>query len=183
MSQEFLKPRLLGPRFNQHSIPLELLKDFAALEEMVVEVAKWRFRQAHPDSKRIQRNFSKGLELHLAGVESGSAITSIVLMFGSQFPAENVMYFEQAGAGIIDAIASAEHGTPQNLPANFLSYFDRFGRSLRDGESMEFSRNGGTATLDRAVRKKLILCASGCLDRRAWVARKNFGSGSGTSTF
>lgn len=160
MSREFLKPRLVGPRFNEHSIPLELLKDFAALEELVIEVAKWRFRQAHPDSKRIQRNFSKGLELHLAGVESGSAIPAIVLMFGSLFPAENVVYFEQAGAGIIDAIASAEHGANPNLPPNFLTYFDRFGRSLREGERMEFSREGGGhATLDLEVRKRLIRCA------------------------
>lgn len=29
MNQEFLKPRLDGVRFNEHSIPLELLKDLA----------------------------------------------------------------------------------------------------------------------------------------------------------
>ncbi len=92
MNQEFLKPRLDGARFDEHSIPLELLKDFAALEEMLIEVAKWKFRQAHPDSKRIQRNFSKGLELHLAGVEDGSAIPTIVLMFAGLFPAENAVY-------------------------------------------------------------------------------------------
>ena len=57
MNQEFLKPRLDGERFNEHSIPLELLKDFAALEEMLIEVAKWKFRQAHPDSKHIRRVF------------------------------------------------------------------------------------------------------------------------------
>lgn len=157
MNQEFLKPRLDGARFSEHSIPLELLKDFAALEEMLIEVAKWKFRQAHPDSKRIQRNFSKGLELHLSGVEDGSAIPSIVMMFTGLFPAENATYFEQARTEIIDAIASAEQGTPPRLPANLLSYFDRFGRGLREGESMEFTRaDGGTATLNPKIRKSLI---------------------------
>ena len=63
MYQAFLSPRLVGKRFDVHTVPLEMLKDFSALEEMVVEVAKWKFRQAHPDSKRVQRNFSQGLEL------------------------------------------------------------------------------------------------------------------------
>lgn len=159
MSQEFLKPRLDGARFNEHSIPLELLKDFAALEEMLIEVAKWKFRQAHPDSKRIQRNFSKGLELHLAGVEEGSAIPAIVLMFAGLFPAENTIYFEQARTEIIDAIACAEQGTAPKLPANLLSYFDRFGRGLREGEAMEFRRAGGTVRLNPEVRKSLIRSA------------------------
>ena len=40
---EFLSPRLVGNRFDQHSIPLEVLKDLAALEELIVEVAKWHY--------------------------------------------------------------------------------------------------------------------------------------------
>lgn len=159
MSQEFLKPRLDGVRFSEHSIPLELLKDFSALEEMLIEVAKWKFLLAHPDSKRIQRNFSKGLELHLAGVEEGSAIPAIVLMFAGLFPAENTVYFEQARTEIIDAIASAEQGVAPRLPANLLTFFDRFGRGLREGESMEFSREGGTVRLNPEVRKRLIRSA------------------------
>ena len=156
MNQEFLKPRLDGDRFDEHSIPLELLKDFAALEEMLIEVAKWKFRQSHPDSKRIQRNFSKGLELHLAGVGEGSAVPAIVLTFAGLFPAENVTYFEQARTEIIEAIANAEQGDPQRLPPNLLSYFDRFGRGLREGETMEFSRDGSTVRLNPNVRKQLI---------------------------
>lgn len=160
MNQEFLKPRLDGARFDKHSIPLELLKDFAALEEMLIEVAKWKFREAHPQSKRIQRNFSKGLELHLANVEDGSAIASIVLMFAGLFPAENNIYFEQARTEIIEAIASAEQGNTPNLPPYLLSYFDRFGRGLREGETMEFKRDGGdTARLTPTVRKQLIRSA------------------------
>lgn len=159
MNQEFLKPRLDGARFSEHSIPLELLKDFAALEEMLIEVAKWKFRQAHPDSKRIQRNFSKGLELHLAGVEEGSAIPAIVLMFAGLFPAENAVYFEQARTEIVEAISSAEQGVAPQLPPYLLSYFDRFGRGLREGEAMEFSQNGGTVRLNPEVRKSLIRSA------------------------
>jgi hypothetical protein len=36
----FLKPRFVGKRFDNHSLPLEILKDLAVLEELIIEVAK-----------------------------------------------------------------------------------------------------------------------------------------------
>jgi len=62
---EFLKPKLIGPRFEEHAIPLEILKDLAALEEMIIEVAKWKLLQEHPDRKRVPRGFTQGIELRL----------------------------------------------------------------------------------------------------------------------
>lgn len=157
---DFLKPRLTGKRFDGHTIPLEVLKDFSALEEMVVEVAKWEYKQAHPDSKRVQRNFSQGLELHLAHVEEGSAIPAIVLAFSGLFPADNAQYFEQARRDIVEAIHLAELGKPQKLPSQFLSYFDRVGRSLRQGEAVEFTQPDATkVVLTPEVRKRLIRSA------------------------
>lgn len=159
MNQEFLKPRLVGTRFDEHSVPLEFLKDFAALEEMIIEVAKWKFLQGHPDRTRTPRGFTDGLELHLTQVEDGSAIPVIALVFGTLFPSANATYFDQAREAIIEAVASAnqnQDGTSQ-LPPNLLSYFDRFGRSLREGESMEFTAaNRQVARLTTEARRKLI---------------------------
>lgn len=159
MNQEFLRPRLVGTRFDEHSVPLEFLKDFAALEEMIIEVAKWKFRQAHPDRARVPRGFTDGLELHLTKVEDGSAIPVIALVFGTLFPSANATYFDQAREAIIEAVASAnqsQDGTSQ-LPPNLLGYFDRFGRSLREGESMEFTAaSRQVARLTTETRRKLI---------------------------
>ena len=157
--QEFLKPKLIGERFEGHTVPLELLKDFSALEEMLIEVAKWKFRQEHPGRERIQRNFAKGLELQLAGVEDGSAILAIVLAFSALFPPENAKYFEQARTEIVNAIALSVDDRPQVLPSSYLSYFDRFGRGLRSGESIEFPRENGAVSLNPDIRKKLIRSA------------------------
>ena len=160
MNHEFLKPRLVGTRFAEHTVPLELLKDFAALEEMVVEVAKWKFRQAHPERERIRRGFGKGLELHLANVEPGSAIPIITLVFSSLFPGADAAYFEQARTAIIETIASAEQGKSPPLPPELLGYFDRFGRGLREGESIEFPNgNDPVAKLTVETRKRLILAS------------------------
>lgn len=76
MNQEFLRPRLRG-RFEEHSLPLEIFKDIAVLEEMLVEVAKREYLAAHPQRVRSPKGFGTGLELHLTAVEEGSAIPVI----------------------------------------------------------------------------------------------------------
>jgi hypothetical protein len=159
--QDFLKPILHGERFRNHTVPLEILKDFSALEEMLVEVAKWKFKQEHTDRERIQRNFASGIELQLAGVEEGSAKLAIVLAFSSSllFPPENAKYFEQAKTEIVNAIALSADDLPQVLPSNYLSYFDRFGRGLLAGESIEFSHENRTVMYDPEIRKKLVRSA------------------------
>jgi hypothetical protein len=45
------------------------------------------------------------------------------------------------------------------LPPRYLSYFDRFGRSLRSGESIEFPREHAPVSLNPETRKKLIRSA------------------------
>jgi len=157
MNQEFLRPRLVGRRFDEHTLPLDILKDFSALEEMLIEVAKRQYLAAHPDRQRAPKGFTKGLELHLTAVEEGSAIPVIALAFAALFPSADADYFDQAKDQIVEAIASAEHGQQPALPPELLRYFDRFGRGLHEGEAMEFSRsNGQTASLTPATRERLL---------------------------
>ena len=76
---DFLRPRLVGKRFEGHSIPLELLGDLAVLEAMVIEVAKWRYLQDNPNRKRSPRKFTEGISLTLTSVEQGSAVAVIAI--------------------------------------------------------------------------------------------------------
>lgn len=157
MNQEFLRPRLVGKRFDEHTLPLDILKDFSALEEMLIEVAKRQYLTAHPERQRTPKGFTKGLELHLTAVEEGSAIPVIALMFASLFPSIDADYFYQAKNQIVEAIAAAEQGNQPTLPPELLRYFDRFGRGLHDGETMEFARtNGQTASLTPDTRERLL---------------------------
>lgn len=149
----------MGERFSGHAVPLELLKDFAALQEMLVEVAKWKFLEEHPERARVERNFARDIELQLVGIEDGSAKLAIALAFTSLFPPQNANFFEQAKIEIVESIALSAAGQHPHLPPSLLSYFDRFGRSLRPGESIEFPRNQGHVTLTPEVRKQLIRAA------------------------
>lgn len=162
----FLSPRMVGSRFSEHSVPLELLKDLATLEEMVNEVAKWRYLQENSDRKRTPKGFTDGIGLRLTGIDEGSAIPQIQMIVESNqlFQPVNQIYFERARDAIIGAIDAAEHGTPinQHLPDFLLGFFDRIGRGLRDGESIEFQPTNidRPARLNKVTRRKLILASS-----------------------
>ena len=159
----FLQPRLVGERFQGGAIPLEVLKDFAVLEEMIVEVAKWAYRSDHPERRRSPRGFTSGISLKITAVHEGSAIPVIALFTASTglFPGENQVYFERARDQFVNAIEAAAHNGPvtAHLPESLLGYFDRIGRSLRDDESIEFNSGDSSrpARLTRTTRRKLLL--------------------------
>lgn len=157
MNQEFLEPRLVGARFDEHSLPLEILKDFAALEEMVIEVAKQQYLLANPVRSRAPRGFTKGLELHLTEIREGSVRPVIALAFSALLAPAEAKYFVQAKDQIVETISAAEQGQRPSLPPELLRYFDRFGRGLRKDERMEFIRsNGEVSTLTPETRKVLL---------------------------
>ena len=165
---DFLSPRLVGARFDGHAIPLEVLKDLSVLEELIVEVAKWHYKQDNPQRKRIPKGFADEVSLKVTGIEDGSAIPKIVLAIAtvssSLFPVDHREYFAKARASIVAAVDSAEKQQPVVglLNDSHLAYFDRIGRSLRDGESLEinFPNSNRPARLNKATRRYLTLAAS-----------------------
>ncbi len=168
--EEFLKPRLHGARFDDASIPLQVLADLAALREMIIEVAKWRFLEANPDRQRAPRGFTNRIELKLTGIEEGSAVPVINLtaaersLNGLGVPYQE--YYELARDDIANSIASVSQSgrlsENKTLPPKYLSYFNRIGRSLRDGEYFEFvvPDRSTPARLTREARNVLLQTAS-----------------------
>lgn len=165
----FLSPRLIGKRFDDHGIPLDVLKDLAALEELVVEVAKWQYLKQNPNRQRTPKGFSRGVQLELTGVGAGSARPLISLAFvASQvtlYGQENAACFEQSRDAIVRAVEAAEHDQPErireHLPEKYLDYFQRIGRSLRHDEAMLFAppdKMDGPR-LDSKTRKTLIFAS------------------------
>jgi hypothetical protein len=149
------KPELIGDRFANHEVPLEVLKDFAAFEELLMEVAKREYLADHPDRLRIPKGFTKGVELRLASIEEGSAKLALVLAGLSL--ADTSVYIQRAHDKIVNTIANVSHGAEPGLAPELLRYFDRFGRSLREGERIAFQRaEGGQTSLTPEVRQKLL---------------------------
>lgn len=162
MKIEFIKPKLVGERFDDHTIPVEVLKDWAAFEGLLVETAKWVYLEKNPGRQRVPRGFADGFALHLSGIGAGSAVAILerTCPQGGLFPDVYAEWFEQARDRIVEVIAAASAGQAVDtlLPKHLLSYFDKFGRSLRDAEKVEFSNGNGSAVIyDARTRKTLVL--------------------------
>lgn len=164
MITEFLKPRFDGPRFAEHTMPVELGRDLAAYKELVVELAKHLYLNDHRDRQRVPKGFEESFALHLQQVEPGSArpVLSLVAAGALSLQGGDGGYFEKARDLVSECICAVEASQP--LPAAFpkqlLDYFNDFGRSLREGESLDLPRpNAATAVLTPARRKALVLSA------------------------
>lgn len=154
---EILRPRLYGGRFEGGGIPLEFLGDLAPFRGLVLEVAKWRFKE-DTGMRRTPNGFTKSLSVKFTDIEAGSA-TPVISVSAVQTEMRGTSWYEQyaeryavkAGASIVETIAAAERGSfPRNngyLQSSHLSYFHRIGRGLRSDEFIRFS----TPSVDEAA--------------------------------
>jgi hypothetical protein len=154
----------VGKRFEAHSIPVEVLKDWAAFEGLIVEVAKWLYLERFPRRKRTPRGFTQSFSLHLATIEPGSAVAVLErpLPAGTLIPDAFSDWFDKARDRVLETIDAAAHGADVEhlLPKTLLAYFDQFGRSLREDERIEFTRSAALndkVVYDHRVRKTLVL--------------------------
>lgn len=167
-THEFMRPKLVGPRFDGHEIPLDVLRDLAALQDLVVEVAKWQFLEDHQERSRSPRGFTDDIQLTLTGLTAGCVELAIGLCVSeATLPGtvpQNVEYFGKARDRIVDAIGAAGQDQPiiGHLPSRALGYFNQIGRSLRDDEAIEFApANGRPAVrLTTQARRRLVLASA-----------------------
>jgi hypothetical protein len=162
MTQEpFIQPRFVGPRFAGHTLPLSAAKDLAAYEELVLELAKHLFRQKNQDRVRLPKGFASGFSLHIERIDDGSAKPALVaMMLAGQLFSDLPAEITEAKDLINSVIATeATQPFPAVFPKDFYSYFNRIGRSLEDGESIEWLPDSPTnkTVLTPIKRKRLVL--------------------------
>jgi hypothetical protein len=56
----FIAPKLKGSRFEDHSLPVNILEDFTSLEDLLIEVAKGIYLGENVNRKRVPRGFADG---------------------------------------------------------------------------------------------------------------------------
>ena len=165
MSPEpFIQPRFDGPRFEAHTLPVTAAKDLAAYEELVLELAKHLYREKHPERKNVPKRFAEGFSLHLRTIDEGSAMPALVAMLAATgtLGLETPLPVElEEARDLINRVIATEDGEPfpPEFPNNFYSYFNRIGRSLEEGERIEWSPGsaGNKAALTPVKRKRLLL--------------------------
>lgn len=174
MKIEFLKPRFTGPRFDMHTLPVDVARDLAAYEELVIELAKHLWLTDHPSRERVSKGFEKGFSLHLEGmIEDGSAkpLLAWVTSGALALAGANASYFEQARDLVAECVSASANNLPlpDKFPKNLLDYFNVFGRSLRDGEAVDLPRPSAPAAVLNPERRKALVLAA----RKVYTDRKS----------
>jgi len=166
--KEFFAPRLLGHRFDDHTLPVNILEDFSAFEELIFELSKEIYLDKNPQRKRVPKGFTDNVYLKLADLEEGSTIPKFLIAVITNLtnPAiyvpntEYFSYFEQARDKVFEIVEIVNSGKSPNLDSKFLNYFNRIGKNLEEGESIDFlndSNSGRNLNFTRNTRRKILL--------------------------
>ncbi|MDR2626351.1 MAG: hypothetical protein LBC37_08470 [Zoogloeaceae bacterium] len=168
MKNEFIQPRFVGARFDEHTLPVDVARDLAAYEALLIELAKHLYLKEHPERQRVPKGFSDA-HLDIVSVEEGSArpVLALVVSGALELLGNVNPYYEQARDLIAECVAAPETALPQNFPKELLAHFNQFGRSLREEESLELrtGKQAQPAVLNPEKRKKLVLAANRAYER------------------
>lgn len=168
MKNEFFQPRFVGARFAESTLPLEVAKDLAAYEILVIELAKELFIQEHPERQRVPKGFASNFNLHLERIDEGSAkpLLAVVLAGGLALGDGLNPYFERARDLISECVAAPDNQLPPLFPKSLLPHFNHVGRSLRADECIELPGPGGViGRLTPDKRKRLVLASDRVYER------------------
>ena len=162
MKTEFSQPRFTGARFGEHTLPVEVARDLAAYEVLVIELAKHLYKSDHPDRERVPKGFISNFHLDIERIDAGSArpLLALVVPGSLALTGGGESYFERARDLIAQCVAAAANPLPAGFPKELLVHFNHLGRSLREGEALELPLpRAGSATLTPERRKQLVLAA------------------------
>lgn len=162
MKTDFVQPRFTGARFDEHSLPVDVARDLAAYEALILELAKHLYLQDHPDRQRVPKGFSANFRLDIERIDAGSTRPMLALVIAGALALNGGEqdYFQRARDLTAECIAAPSTALPADFPKELLVHFNQFGRSLREGEALELPRqNAASATLTPQKRKALVLAA------------------------
>ena len=169
MQNGFVLPEFTGHRFDEHTLPVDVARDLAAYEALLIDLAKHLYFLDFPDRQRVPKGFSD-FNLGIERIEAGSAIPVLALvatMGTASLPnIDPNPYFGKARDLIAECIAAPDGVLPTEFPKELLSHFNQLGRSLRDGEALKMTRgNAEKAILNPERRKNLVLATSQVYER------------------
>lgn len=157
---EFLLPRFEGPRFEDHTMPVDVLGELSAYRRIVVELAKVLFRERHPQRHRVRKGFEDSFQLKLKTIGDGSA-QPVLLRAGpedEQLTLDGDL-FEEAQNQVLELIGDPSSASVR-FPEELIPLFNKFGNTLREDERIWMHTPGNGAapvSYDRAKRKQIIL--------------------------
>jgi hypothetical protein len=165
-----------------------VLGDLPAFRDLLVSYAAAEWRKGHADSKRLPKNFEKGLLFDLVGIEDGSAMPRIEWDRRApqlQLPDMMDEMDMLVSASFNRVISLFDHATGPvtmlDLSAESIRALKRFGSSLLSDEKIEFpgskGSDGNVVYLDKYRRERLITHVPDSYNLRYDGTGKLIGSG------
>ncbi|MBD0838868.1 hypothetical protein [Streptomyces sp. TRM68416] len=160
-SRAFGSWRLRGGRYEQQGLPVEVLAEFARYERLVIDVARGLWKQRHAARQRVPRGFASSFSLRLSDIQPGSVVPVLERATNDSdalFDDIDTSIFDEARLLIQDTLRSIQSGAgiPRTFPPHALREFSRFGRSLQDGEFIEFDGGSPSAAIYSQPVRRLI---------------------------
>lgn len=160
----FLRLTFDGGRFLGHSLPVEVLAEFAALQELIHSIAADLYRSQH-SKRRVPPGFHEAAKLHLVSTEHNCFTANLVRPSEQRWPsltnAEKDI-FEQARELAIKSIARGvgNEDLPRELPDAAANLLLTVGRKLSGDEGLVVSasadaEDAATSAIDLRARVDL----------------------------
>ena len=168
MKTVFLQPRFVGRRFEEATLPVEVARDLAAYQDLVIELAKHLYLDEHQSRQRTPKGFSDAFSLHIEKVEDGSTRPILLWVAAAvlgalPFKAEDAGsdYFTQARDLVAECVSAsaANQPLPAKFPKPLLDYFNVLGRSLLSGESVDLAPPNHTEAILTPERRRALVLA------------------------
>ncbi|WP_369752832.1 hypothetical protein AB3G34_14245 [Flavobacterium sp. WC2409] len=145
-----------------------MLEDFSAFEELVFELAKKIYLDRNPSRKRVPKGFTENVYLKLATIEEGSTIPHILIaavtsLSTPTIPVQNTdyfSYFENSRDKVFELVENANSGKSIDIDNKFLNYFNRIGKNLEEGETIDFLNEPNSSRnikFSKNTRRKILL--------------------------
>lgn len=80
MKTDFAQPRFTGTRFDEHTLPVDVARDLAAYESLIVDLAKHLYLTNHPERQRVPKGFAANFRLDIDRIDPGSAMPNLVVV-------------------------------------------------------------------------------------------------------
>ncbi|MFO0666869.1 MAG: hypothetical protein U0174_23155 [Polyangiaceae bacterium] len=157
----FISPKFEGKRFNEHVLPIDVLRELEAYQALVADVARLLYLDEHPGRERVPKGFAGALRLGILKIDDGCIQPEIVRLDSAPPLFEGSDYHSVARDLISEVISEVAAGrpVPRKFPQAAIRKFNGLGLRLRKDESLDV-RSPGSAKAARytpALRKQIIL--------------------------
>lgn len=149
--------RFIGERFEEANLPVELLDNVKAYQEVLLSLAEEIWRERNPDRKRLPQGFRKHLSLSFSHVEDGSAVAVLKsdssVQEGMLSDEYSINYLSLAQTRFLEITAAANENRPiVGLSTSAKNPLKQLLANVRESEGLEIRSLTGKDQKNPIVR-------------------------------